>query len=319
MQTFLIRRLLLMVPTLIGATLLVFLIMRVVPGDVAYLILSGEGGEGQVDPASLAKLRHELGLDRSLVVQYSTWLIGNTTGDMGKSLRTGRQIRVEIASRFPMTAQLAVMAVLMGIAVGLPLGIISALKQNSWIDHIARLVSIAFLTLPSFWMGLLVLLVGVTMFDWTPPLGRNLLWQDPGANLTQLIFPAAIIGSHLMAIVARMTRSSMLEVLREDYIRTARAKGLAEFVVITRHALKNSLIPVVTIVGISFGSLLGGTIVMEQVFTVPGIGRYLIESITFRDYPATQAIVLLLAAGFVIINLLVDFLYGFLDPRIRYS
>lgn len=317
MQTFLIRRFLLIVPTLLGATLLVFLIMRIVPGDIAYLLVQG-GGEGKVDPAALANMRHELGIDRPVAVQYLAWVGNILKGDLGNSMRTGHPIMEEITRRLPLTAQIALMSVFFGFIGGLPLGIISALKQNSGADYISRLLSIFFLAFPSFWLGLIVLLVGMKFFDWSPPLGYNVLWEKPVTNLQQLIFPSAIIGSHLMAIVARMTRSSMLEVLREDYVRTARAKGLAEATVITRHAMRNAMIPVITIVSLQVGGLMGGAVVMETVFSVPGIGAYLIEAIQFRDYTVTQALVLLFALIFIAIDLLVDVSYGWFDPRISH-
>ena len=308
-----------MIPTVIGATLVVFIIMRVVPGDIAYLILVGDTGDGDVDPATLEKLREELGLKEPLYMQYLTWLVGLPVGNFGDALLTRRSIFDEVKHRLPITGQLGIMSVIFGFATGLPLGTISALRQNTWVDQLCRFTSIIFLAFPSFWLGLIVILVGLRVFDWMPPIGYNLLWENPKDNLLQLLFPSLIIGSHLMAIVARMTRSTMLEVMREDYIRTARAKGLGETTVIVRHAMKNSMIPVITIVSLWFGSLLGGTVVMETVFTIPGVGLYLIESIELRDYTVTQALVFLLATGFVLINFAVDLLYGWLDPRISHS
>lgn len=317
MITFILRRMLLIAPTLVGATLVIFLIMRVVPGDIALILLQA-GSEQKVDPTALASLRHDLGLDRSLLHQYLTWLARISRGDLGDSMRTGRPIMEEVLRRFPLTAQLAIMAVVVGFAAGLPLGIISALKQNTWADYASRLTSICFLAFPAFWLGLIVILVGVRLFEWTPPLGYNVLWEKPRENIQQLLFPALILGSHLMAIVARMTRSSMLEVLREDYIRTARAKGLSEARVIIRHAMKNSMIPVITIVSLQTAALLGGAVVMETVFAIPGIGAYLIEAIKFRDYTVAQALVLFFVANFIIIDTLVDISYGWFDPRISH-
>ncbi len=316
MPKFVLRRLLLMVPTLVGATLLVFLILRVVPGDIAFLLLAGQSASDKVDQHSLELLRGELGLDRPLVVQYLSWLGSVARGDLGKSMKTGRPIVEEIARRLPLTAQLAVMAVIIGFVAGLPLGIISALKHGSWADNLSRFMAIAFLAFPAFWLGLMVLLVGLRSFNWSPPLGYNLFWSTPVATVGQFAFPALILGSHLMALVARMTRSTMLEVLREDYIRTARAKGLAEQTIIVRHAMKNAMIPVVTIVSLSVGALLAGTVVMESVFAIPGIGSYLLGAITSRDYTVVQALILMFALVFIIINLAVDLIYGWLDPRI---
>ena len=316
MQTFIIRRLLFMIPTLIGATLFVFLLMRVVPGDIAYALLAGEEGAAAVDPASLEKLREELGTNNPLYQQYWDWIKGIPMGDLGNSMWNRLPVADEIMIRMPITGQLAIMSVIIGCLVGIPLGIISALKQDTWIDAIARFFSIFFLALPAFWEGLMILMLTVRVWRWMPPLGRNYLWEDPGANMAQLIFPALIIGFNLMAIVTRMTRSTMLEVLREDYIRTARAKGLANTVVIWRHVLKNSMIPVVTVVSMSVGGLLGGTVVSETVFSIPGIGVHLIEAIRNRDYTTVQALILVFAFIFVFINLLVDIIYGWLDPRI---
>jgi len=316
MQTFIIRRLLFMIPTLLGATLFVFLLMRVVPGDIAYALLAGEEGAAAVDPASLEKLREELGTNNPLYQQYWDWIKGIPMGDLGNSMWNRLPVADEIMIRMPITGQLAIMSVIIGCLVGVPLGIISALKQDTWIDAIARFFSIFFLALPAFWEGLMILMLTVRVWRWMPPLGRNYLWEDPGANMAQLIFPALIIGFNLMAIVTRMTRSTMLEVLREDYIRTARAKGLANTVVIWRHVLKNSMIPVVTVVSMSVGGLLGGTVVSETVFSIPGIGVHLIEAIRNRDYTTVQALILVFAFIFVFINLLVDIIHGWLDPRI---
>ena len=317
MQTFIIRRLLFMIPTLLGATLFVFLLMRVVPGDIAYALLAGEEGAAAVDPASLEKLREELGTNNPLYQQYWDWIKGIPMGDLGNSMWNRLPVADEIMIRMPITGQLAIMSVIIGCLVGVPLGIISALKQDTWIDAIARFFRIFVLAIPAFWEGLMILMLTVRVWRWMPPLGRNYLWEDPGANMAQLIFPALIIGFNLMAIVTRMTRSTMLEVLREDYIRTARAKGLANTVVIWRHVLKNSMIPVVTVVSMSVGGLLGGTVVSETVFSIPGIGVHLIEAIRNRDYTTVQALILVFAFIFVFINLLVDIIYGWLDPRIR--
>ncbi|MBI4339473.1 MAG: ABC transporter permease [Chloroflexi bacterium] len=320
MANFVIRRVISMVPTLIGATLLVFLIMRVVPGDIAFQILAGSGeGGNAVDPVALARLRHQLGTDRPLYVQYVTWIAGVARGDLGDSLKSRRSILSEVAPRIPVTFQLGVMSLFFGVLFGLPLGILSALKRGTKLDVGARVFSVFFLAIPTFWLGLLVIVAGQRLFNWIPPLGRNYLWVDPGANLAQLIFPSLIVASHLMAIISRMTRSTMLEVLREDYIRTARAKGLAESTVIVRHVMRNSMIPVITIVSLSLGQLVAGSTVMEQVFTIPGMGLYTLQSITAQDYTAVQAMVLIFATFFIVLNFLVDLTYGWFDPRITHS
>ena len=319
MQRLIVRRLLIAIPTLVGATILVFVVMRVIPGDIAYALLAGEEGAAQVDPSALADLRRELGTDRPLHVQYIDWIAGLLQGSLGDSMLNRLPVGREIARRLPVTLEISLLSVAIGFGAGLPLGIVSALRRDTWTDLIARIASILFLAIPSFWLGLLILLLTTRLFTWIPPLGYHPLWSSPGTNLVQILFPSLIIGSHLMAIVARMTRSTMLEVINEDYIRVARAKGFSERQIVLRHALKNSLIPVITIVSLSFGTLLGGAVVMERVFSVPGIGSYLIESITVRDYTAVQALVFIFAAAFIAINLIVDLAHGWLDPRISSS
>ena len=319
MQRLIVRRLLIAIPTLVGATILVFVVMRVIPGDIAYALLAGEEGAAQVDPAALADLRRELGTDRPLHVQYVDWIAGLLQGSLGDSMLNRLPVAGEIARRLPITLEIALLSVAIGFGAGLPLGIISALRRDTWADLIARIASILFLAIPSFWLGLLILLLTTRLFTWIPPLGYHPLWSSPGTNLVQVLFPSLVIGSHLMAIVARMTRSTMLEVINEDYIRVARAKGFSERQIVLRHALKNSLLPVLTIASLSFGTLLGGAVVMERVFSVPGIGSYLIESITVRDYTAVQALVFIFAAAFIVINLIVDLAHGWLDPRISSS
>ena len=319
MQRLIVRRLLIAIPTLVGATILVFVVMRVIPGDIAYALLAGEEGAAQVDPDALADLRRQLGTDRPLHVQYVDWIAGLLQGSLGDSMWNRHPVGGEIARRLPVTLEIALLSVAIGFGAGLPLGIVSALRRDTWADLIARIASILFLAIPSFWLGLLILLLTTRLFTWIPPLGYHPLWSSPGTNLVQILFPSLIIGSHLMAIVARMTRSTMLEVINEDYIRVARAKGFSERQIVLRHALKNSLIPVLTIASLSFGTLLGGAVVMERVFSVPGIGSYLIESITVRDYTAVQALVFIFAAAFIAINLIVDLAHGWLDPRISGS
>ncbi len=316
MQSLIVRRLLIAIPTLIGATILVFVVMRVIPGDIAYALLAGEEGAAHVDPDALAELRRELGTDRPLHVQYVDWIAGLLQGSLGDSMLNRLPVAGEIARRLPVTMEIAMLSVAIGFGAGLPLGIVSALRRDTWADLIARIASILFLAIPSFWLGLLILLLTTRLFGWIPPLGYHPPWSSPAANLVQIAFPSLVIGSHLMAIVSRMTRSTMLEVINQDYIRVARAKGFSERQIVLRHALKNSMLPVLTIVSLSFGTLLGGAVVMERVFSVPGIGSYLIESITVRDYTAVQALVFIFAAAFIVINLAVDLAHGWLDPRI---
>ena len=319
MRGMIVRRLLIAIPTLVGATILVFVVMRVIPGDIAYALLAGEEGAAQVDPDALADLRRQLGTDRPLHVQYVDWITGLVQGSLGDSMWNRLPVGGEIARRLPITLEIALLSVAIGFGAGLPLGIVSALRRDTWADLIARTASILFLAIPSFWLGLLILLLTTRLFSWIPPLGYHPPWSSPGTNLVQILFPSLVIGSHLMAIVARMTRSTMLEVINEDYIRVARAKGFSERQIVLRHALKNSLLPVLTIVSLSFGTLLGGAVVMERVFSVPGIGSYLIESITVRDYTAVQALVFIFAVAFIVINLIVDLAHGWLDPRISGS
>lgn len=316
MAAYLVKRLLIAIPTLIGAVTLAFIMLRVLPGDVVDILLAEGAGDRPSLSLSRDLLREELGLDRPLYVQYLHWVGDSLRGDLGNSLYTGKSVARELLNRLPLTLQLAIMAEALALSIGIPIGILSAVRQDKWLDRVLRFWSIFFLAVPTFWLGLLVVLMGALAFEWIPPLGYHLLWKDPGKNLAQLIWPALILASHESARISRMTRSGMLEVLREDYIRTARAKGLTEHLVLTRHALKNALIPIVTFTSIYFGTLLGGVVVLERIFSIPGLGSLFLESILFRDYTVIQALVFLLAAGFVVINLVVDILYGWLDPRI---
>ena len=312
------RRVLLAIPTLVVASLVVFGVLRLIPGDVANLILGGNEAVS-VNLISLEVIREELGLNDPLPVQYLKWMWDIVRGNLGDSLISGRSVGGDILYRLPLTLQITLMAFAIGIFLGIPIGIISAIKQNSWTDYMLRFWSIFFLAAPSFWVGLLILLVAVRVFHWSPPMGYNAIWDNPKDNLLQLTWPAMIIGVNMMAFIARMTRSTMLEVIREDYIRTARAKGLGERVVIYRHALKNALIPVVTVAGYYIGYLLGGTVVLELVFSIPGVGLYFLEAIEQRDYTVIQSVVFFLTTVFILLNLLVDLLYGWLDPRVSYS
>ena len=319
MQQYIARRLLLFIPSLIGVTIIIFALMRVVPGDVAVAILAGEGGQGIIDPEQLAELREELGLNNPLYVQYWDWISDIARGDFGKSLWTKKPVLEEIGRRLPLTIELAILTMLFSSILAVAVGLLSAIRQDTWIDYIVRIVSIGGLAMPVFWTGILVIFFLILLFNWMPPLGYASPWDNPWKNVQQMIFPAFVQGYYLNGIVARMTRSCTLEVLREDYIRTAWAKGLKERTIIIRHALKNSILPVATISGTQFGVLLGGTIIMETVFSLPGMGRNLIESVYHRDYPMIQTIVLFMSLIFLSVNLLVDLLYGWLDPRIRYQ
>ncbi len=319
MLRYLTRRLLLFVPTLFGVSLLIFLLMRVLPGDVAYAVLAGPSGEGIVTPAALETVRQRLGLDKPLHVQYMEWVTGMARLDFGNSLRDGKPVWDKIVQRLPITVELAILTAVIGTAIAIPTGTISAVYQDSLPDYVLRIITIIGLAAPTFWIGTLVLIGLVRFFDWMPPLTYAPLWEDPQTNLQQMIWPAAGLGYHLAAVVARMTRSSMLEVMRQDYIRTAWAKGLRDRVVIIRHALRNAMLPVITIIGLQFAVLLGGTVIMETIFSVPGIGRLLVDGIRFRDYATVQAGIVMFAIIILIVNLAVDVLYGWFDPRVSYK
>jgi len=318
MQTYILRRILLMIPTLLGAVTLIFLIMRLLPGDVALYIL-GSDESSEMNRESLQRIRGELGLDQPLIVQYGDWVWKALRFDFGNSYWTRQPVIEELGRRYPMTASLAFLSLILGTLIAIPVGVLSALRQDTFIDYGARIFTIAGLSLPSFWLAILIILGLVHYFRWLPPLDYAPFWVDPWLNLKQLVFPALVTGYRLSAIGARMTRSSVLEVLREDYVRTARAKGAQEQVVVLKHALKNALLPVITIIGIELLVLFGGLIVVETVFTIPGIGRFLVDAITHRDYPSIQALVFVFAAFVLVINLLVDIFYAILDPRIRYA
>ena len=319
MQAYILKRLLLFIPTLILATILVFVILRLIPGDPAITKLAGDTGEAQFTQEQLATMRAELGTDRPLYVQYGDWVWGMLRLDFGESLYFEEAVARDLATKFPITLELTVLALLIATLLAVPLGVVSAIKQDTPTDYVARVIAITGVALPNFWVGILIVYFLVLLFDWIPPLGYANLWEDPGTNLQQLIFPALTLGFYNMAFMARVTRSSMLEVYREDYIRTARAKGLAERMVILRHALKNALLPVVTVSGYEFGRLLAGTVVIESIFVVPGMGKLLIDSVFHRDYTAVQAVIVVTTASVLVLNLALDVVYGWLNPRIRFT
>ena len=316
MRTYLLKRLLLMVPTLLGAASLVFVIMRVIPGDVALLVLGGDGG--QIDQKQLAAVRQQLGLDQPLIVQFGTWLWGVLRFDFGNSLWTGQPVVHELLIRLPLSLELALFATMVSVIIAIPLGMLAAVRQDTWVDYFVRVISIGGLAIPGFWVGILCILGLVILFGWGPPLEFTPPWVDPWANFQMMVWPVVTVGYRFSAVTTRMTRSTVLEVLREDYIRTAWAKGLRERAVVIRHALKNAMLPVITLIGTEFAFLIGGLVVTETVFTLNGIGRFVVDAVAHRDYPVVQALVFLIAFGFVIVNLLVDLTYAWLDPRIRY-
>jgi len=301
------------------ATLLAFLLLRVIPGDPALVKLAGETGDSSFTQAELHDLQVKLGTDKPLYVQYGKWVWGMLKLDFGESMFFEEPVAKDLADKFPITLELTVLSMLIATVIAVPLGLISAIKQDTPTDYIARIISITGVALPNFWVGILIVYFLVLLFAWMPPLGYADLWDDPLTNLQQFIFPALALGFFEMAFTARVTRSSMLEVYREDYTRTARGKGLAERVVIVRHALKNALLPVVTVSGYQFGRLLAGTVVIENIFMVPGMGKLLVDSVFHRDYTEVQAIVMLVTVSVLILNLLLDVIYGWLNPRIRYS
>jgi len=315
MRRYIVGRLLLMIPTLIGVAILTFVIMRAVPGDIVALRYAGSS----VPQDIIDQERHILGLDKPMWAQFVDWMTSISHLDLGQSLWTGHSVIDEVQVRVPLSIELAVLATLFAVALAIPLGVVAAVKQDSWIDYAIRVFSIGGLAMPSFWIGIMMVLVTLTLWGWAPPVVFTPLFEDPVANLAGLILPAIAVGYRYSAVSMRMTRSTVLEVLREDYVRTARAKGLRETLVVVRHALRNALLPVVTVVSLEFAFLIGGLVVTEQVFNLNGIGKLLVDAVAHRDYPLIQALVLLLAAVFVIVNFVVDMIYVVLDPRIRYS
>jgi peptide/nickel transport system permease protein len=263
-------------------------------------------------------MKHQLGLDQPLLVQFASWLWGVLRFDFGTSLWTGQPVIQELLIRLPLSLELALLASLVSVVIAIPLGMLAAVRQDSWVDYVVRIVSIGGLAIPSFWVGILCILLLVIYFGWGPPLEFTPPWVDPWANFQQMVWPVVTVGYRYAAVTTRMTRSTVLEVLREDYIRTAFAKGLREGVVVVRHALKNAMLPVITLIGTEFAFLIGGLVVTETVFTLNGVGRFVVDAVAHRDYPVVQALVFLIAFSFVIVNLLVDLTYAWFDPRIRY-
>lgn len=318
MRRYLIQRVLAFLPILIGVSLLVFMAIRLIPGDVITATLGTEAG--MLTDTQRESLRRYYGLDRPVSEQYVNWITRAVVGDLGISTRHGKPVTELIAERFPVTLQLALMAVTLGLLVGVPLGIIAAVRYNSILDLLVRLLALAGLVMPGFLVGTLIIFVLSTVFGFLPNAGNFARFnENPSLNLQQMIFPAITLGFAFSASIMRMTRSSMLEVLGEDYVRTARSKGLRERQVVTRHALRNALIPVVTLVGVEMGYLLGGTFIIETLFSLPGLGRLLINAISQRDYALVQGATLFIAFTFVLINLVIDLLYAAVDPRISYE
>jgi peptide/nickel transport system permease protein len=315
MLWYLTRRLFLVIPTLVGVAVAVFFLIRVMPGDVVVVKLRADGAA--ISEETIQAERKRLGLDKPLYEQFIDYMVGLTRLDLGKSLWTGESVMKEIAIRMPVSFQIAVMAGIIAILIAIPLGTISALYRDTWVDHVVRVVAVSGLAVPSFWLGMLIILGLLAMFNWLPKIGYVPFWQDPIGNLAVTIWPAASVGYRYAAVATRMMRSSLLEVMREDYIRTARAKGVWTRLIMRRHALRNALLPVVTVIGLEFAFLIGGLVVTEQVFNINGIGKLFVDATARGDFNLIQGLVLLIATIFIFVNLLVDLLYGWLDPRIR--
>jgi peptide/nickel transport system permease protein len=315
---YILKRLLAMIPTLFGVAIIIFLLLRVVPGDVVEARFLTQGSQF-LSQELMDIERKKLGLDQPMWKQFTTWMAGLVRFDFGVSMWTGGEISEEIKLRFALSLQLALMASFIATLLAIPLGILAAVKQDTWVDYAVRVFSIAGLATPSFWLGILMILVMLTVFKWIPPMVFTPFWVDPWENLALLIWPALAVGYRYSAVGTRMMRSAMLEVLREDYIRTARAKGLWLKLILTRHALKNAILPVLTIISLEFAFLLGGLVVTEQVFNINGIGKLFVDATTRGDFNLIQGLVLFIATMFIFVNLIVDLLYAWLDPRIRPS
>jgi peptide/nickel transport system permease protein len=315
MRTYIARRVVQGLLVLWLVSFAVFSLVRILPGDAVLMQLDAAAAP---TPEQLARARQELGLDRPFLEQYRTWMSGVAHGDLGRSLITRRPVTQELAKRISLTSHLAVMSMIVALLIALPIGVLAAVRQDTPADYVGRLGAILGLSLPDFWLATVVITFLAIWFHWIPPIGFAPIWQDPVRNLSQLLIPAVIIGARLAAVSMRMTRSSLLEVLRQDYVVTARAKGARERTVIVRHALKNAFIPVVTIIGQQFSVLLGGTVIVEFIFLQPGVGSLLLDAVLLRDYTIIQGAVLFFAVVIVAMNLLVDLSYSWLDPRIRY-
>ena len=317
MLRYAINRILLMIPTLLGVAVLVFFLLRIVPGDIVEIKLRGDGGTVTQETIELERKR--LGLDRPLINQFGTWMIDMARFDFGNSMWTERPVVTEIAGRLELSLQVAIMATISAVLLAIPMGTAAALFRGTWIDYTVRLVTIGGLSIPSFWVGMIIMLTLLSLFNWLPPITFTPIYVDPVANLTQLIWPALAVGYRYCAVVARMIRSSLLEVMNEDYIRTARAKGVYEKLVVSRHALRNALLPAITVIGLEFTFLIGGLVVTEQVFNLNGIGQLFVQSVSRNDFTLIQGMVMLIAAFYVFVNLAIDLLYAVFDPRIRYN
>ncbi len=314
MKNYILRRILQVIPVLIGISILIFAVMKMIPGDVISGILGVEA-----TPELRAQLAAKYGLDRPYLVQYLDWIGGVLHGDFGESIRTSAPILPEILSRFKVTAELTILAAFISWIIAIPLGVLAAVKRNTLSDRFVRVFALLGVSVPNFALSILLILVLSLAFSYFPPLGYVGFLEDPLRNLQIMILPAAILGVTISGSVMRMTRSSVLEVLRQDFIKTVRAKGASERVAIFRHALRNALIPIITLIGMQIGSLLGGAVIVEQIFSLPGLGQMTLTGINQRDYPVVQGCVLFIAFIYVLVNLLTDLLYAYIDPRISYD
>lgn len=320
MQAYIIRRLLLACLTVAMVSTLIFAILRIAPGDVALMVYTqGDESIQEIDPVALQAIREQLGLDVPLFQQYTTWVTNMLMLDWGESYFHGGKVFDDWKRKLPITLQLAFMTITISTIIALPVGIVMALRQDTWVDYLLRIVSLGGISIPSFWFATMILVVGLYFFSWSPRLEYISFPEDPIANIKMFILPAVTLGWVTSATKSRMMRSSMLEVLRQDYIRTAHAKGLRYYIVVIRHALKNALLPVITIIGISFALIAGGSVIIETIFQLPGIGRFLVEAMNQRDYNIVQALVAFFSVWIIFANLLVDLTYGVVDPRVRYD
>jgi peptide/nickel transport system permease protein len=301
--------------TLFGMSVVIFVLLRLVPGNIVDILFSSAGF---VNPAAKQEIAHELGLDQPIPIQYGRWLRDIARGDLGKSYRYDIPAWQVIKPRIPVTVELAFFALLVAVFLGVPIGVLSAVRQDTATDYLLRTLSLAGLSMPSFWLGMVIILFLVSWFGWIPSMTYVSPFEDFKAHVLQFLFPALAVGYRSSALIMRITRSSMLDVLREDYIRTAWAKGQREWIVVFGHALRNAMLPIVTVIGIEFAFMIGGLVVTETVFNLPGVARYLVDAILWRDYPVVQNLVMFIAIVVVVANLTVDLLYGWLDPRIRY-
>lgn len=316
MQAYIAQRLMLMVPSLIGVTMIVFLAARLAPVDTVNIIM---GDTGIRDTEIKAQIRERLGLDRSIPQQYVRWASGMLRGDFGVSWYTGQPIRSELRNRIPVSLELGAFALTLSVSLAIPLGTLAAVKQDSWADNLIRAVAVMFLSIPSFWFGIIIVGLGYYFFTWAPPGEYKSFTEDPRAHVAILFWPVLVLALTLAGTKIRLVRSSLLEVLRQDYVRTARAKGLPEARVLVRHALKNALIPVVTLIGLQIPAVVAGSVVLENIFLIPGVGRYAVEASTRYDFPVVQSVVVLVSTTIMMTNLAIDLSYRWLDPRIRFG